>query len=102
MGRMLVNDIKIIFELYQPVGVKQLSDQPVAASGFRGKKPFFEKFQLFWRFLFQGFDRLAVYLRRCRFGRFFQISLLDQLFLQRKSLFFRPSVCRKTFPLLLL
>ena len=44
MGRMLVNDIKIIFELYQPVGVKQLSDQPVAASGFRGKKPFFEKF----------------------------------------------------------
>ena len=42
MGSMLVNDIKIIFELYQPVGVKQLSDQPVAASGFRGKKPFFE------------------------------------------------------------
>lgn len=74
MGRMLVNDIKIIFELYQPVGVKQLSDQPVAASGFRGKKPFFEKFQLFLAFPVPGFDRLAVYLRRCRFGRFSDIT----------------------------
>ena len=91
MGRMLVNDIKIILELYQPVGVKQLSDQPVAASGFRSKKPFFEKFQLFWWFLFLGFDRLA-----------FQRSLQDLLFLQRNSLFFRLLMFRKTFPLLLL
>ena len=37
MGSMLVNDIKIILKLYQPVGIKQLSDQSVAASGFRSK-----------------------------------------------------------------
>ena len=92
MGRMLVNDIKIIFELYQPVGVKQLSDQPVAASGFRGKKPFFEKFQLFWRFLFQGFDRLVVYLRRCRFGRFFRYHFWIRCFYSG-SLFFSVLQC---------
>ena len=72
MGSMLVNDIKIILKLYQPVGIKQLSDQSVAASGFRSKKPFFEQFQLFWRFLFLRFDRLVVYLRRCRFSRLFR------------------------------
>ena len=74
MSSMLVNDIKIILELYQPVGVKQLSDQPVAASGFRSKKPFFKQFQLFWRFLFLRFDRFVVYLRRCRFAGFSEIT----------------------------
>ena len=72
MGSMLVNDIKIILKLYQPVGVKQLSDQPVAASGSRSKEPFFKKFQLFWLFLFLGFDWLVAHFRRCRFSRLFR------------------------------
>ena len=38
MCRMLVNDKKFILKLNKPVSIKNLSDQLVAASGFRSKK----------------------------------------------------------------
>ena len=57
MCRMLIDNVKIILKLYQPVSVKQLSDQLVAASGFRCKKPFLKKFQLFGLFSGDGVCR---------------------------------------------
>ena len=47
MGGVLVNDEKTIIKFYQPIGFKQLADQPVTTSGFRYQQLFLKQLQLF-------------------------------------------------------
>ena len=78
MCRMLIDNVKIILKLYQPVSVKQLSDQLVAASGFRCKKPFLKKFQLFGLFSGDGGFWLGIrnFWNSIRAFRLFAVILL--------------------------
>ena len=46
MGRMLVNNIQLILKLYQPVGIKYLSDDPLIGPGSLIQEPVFKQVQL--------------------------------------------------------
>ena len=51
MGGMLVDDVEIVPELHQPVGLKHLSYDPIPGGSLRTQKLLIEKVELFWSVL---------------------------------------------------